>query len=66
MTGSVDSEAVKGLSLYALKGAVLVAMSDIATLGSSIPTAAAMEDEARVAPRSLAVRQGRRPVRVGR
>ena len=49
MTGSVDSEAVKGISLYALKGAVLLAMSDIATLGSSIPTSAAMEDAARVA-----------------
>ena len=51
MTGSVGSDdpSVKGISLYALKGAVLLAMSDIATLGSSIPTAAAMEDEARVA-----------------
>jgi hypothetical protein len=49
MTGSVGSQAVKGISLYALKGAVLLAMSDIATLGSSIPTSAAMEDEAHVA-----------------
>ena len=44
-----DGATVAAVAFYALKGPVLLAMTDIATLGSSIPTAAAMEDEARVA-----------------
>ncbi len=49
VSGSVSAggQKLKGIALYALKGAVLVALSDIA-LGGSVPTSAEMQDQARV------------------
>jgi hypothetical protein len=50
LTGSLSAagQKIAAISLYALKGAVLVALSDVA-LGGSVPTSAAMQDQAKTA-----------------
>ena len=48
-TATVGGTKVEGIALYALKNAVLLALTDLAFGGASAPTAAAMEDEAKVA-----------------
>jgi hypothetical protein len=47
-TATVGGTKVEGIALYALKNAVLLALTDLA-FGGTAPTAAAMEDEAKVA-----------------
>jgi hypothetical protein len=49
LSGSVTAggSKIKGISLYALKGAVLVALSEVA-MGGSVPTSDAMQAQARV------------------
>jgi hypothetical protein len=46
---TVGGTKVEGIALYALKNAVLLALTDLAFGGTAAPTAAAMEDEAKVA-----------------
>ena len=48
-TATVGGTKVEGIALYALKNAVLLALTDLAFGGATAPTAAAMEDEAKVA-----------------
>ena len=48
-TATVGGTKVEGIAFYALKNAVLLALTDLAFGGAAAPTAAAMEDEAKVA-----------------
>ena len=50
LTGSetVAGQTFAGTALYLLKGTTYLGMSDIATLGAKAPTAAQMEDQAKV------------------
>jgi hypothetical protein len=49
VSGSVKAGglSVKAIALYALKGAVLVAISDV-SIGGSVPTSQAMQDQAKI------------------